>query len=96
MSFKIRTSVAVIAISALVVSLSACAQDGNRSQQMAEKAKDRFAAADINHDGFLSREEAQKGTPRLADHFDDIDTDHDGQLSTSEILAYLKQRRGSR
>lgn len=96
MPLHARTTLAAIALSALLISLSACAQDGSRQQQMAEKAKERFAAADLNHDGFLSRDEAQKGMPRLADHFDEIDTDHDGQVSTAEILAYLKQRRASR
>lgn len=95
MPLHIRTSLAALALSTLLISLSACAQDSNRSQ-MAEKAKDRFAAADTNHDGFLSRDEVQKGMPRMADHFDEIDADHDGQLSTAEILAYLKQRRASR
>jgi Ca2+-binding EF-hand superfamily protein len=95
MTLQTRTTLAAIAFSTLLLSLSACAQDANRSE-MAQKAKDRFAAADTNHDGFLSRDEAQKGMPRLADHFDDIDTDHDGQLSTAEILAYVKQRRASR
>jgi len=84
------------AIAALLVSLGACAQDGSRSQRVAAKAQERFAAADANHDGQLSRDEAQKGTPRLAGHFDEIDADHDGQLSTAEILDYLKQHRGSR
>lgn len=65
---------------------------GNR-QQMAQKAEERFTAADANHDGYLSRDETQNGMPRIAQHFDDIDVDHDGQLSKAEILAYLKQRR---
>lgn len=96
MPVNIRKSVTAAAMAALLISLSACAQDGNRSQQLAAKAQERFAAADVNHDGFLSRDEAQTGMPRLADHFDEIDTDRDGQLSTAEILAYIKQRRGSR
>jgi Ca2+-binding EF-hand superfamily protein len=78
-------------------SLGACAAaGGSRSQAMVEKAQERFAAADINHDGYLSRDEAAQGTPRLAAHFDEIDSDHDGQLSKQEIIAFLQQRRGSR
>ena len=79
------------------LSLSACAgMSEGRSQQVAEKAQERFAAADLNHDGSLSRDEVSQGMPRLAEHFDDIDTDHDGQLSKAEIVAYIKQRRASR
>lgn len=77
--------------------LSACASArANRSSQMADRAQQRFAQADLDGDGQLSREEARQGTPRLADHFDEIDSDRDGKLSTGEILAYLKQRRGQR
>jgi Ca2+-binding EF-hand superfamily protein len=95
MSINTRKIIAAVAFSTVLTSLSACAQDSSRSQ-MAEKAKDRFASADLDHDGYLSRDEAQKGMPRLADYFDEIDTDHDGKLSSAEIVAYLKQRRASR
>lgn len=63
---------------------------------MADRAQQRFADADTDHDGRLSRDEARAGTPRLADHFDEIDSDHDGMLTTAEILDYIKQRRGAR
>jgi Ca2+-binding EF-hand superfamily protein len=87
-------------VSVLVVlaalSLSACAATGgSRSQKIADKAQERFSAADTNHDGYLSRDEATQGTPRLAAHFDEIDGDHDGRLSKQEIIAYIQQRRGS-
>jgi Ca2+-binding EF-hand superfamily protein len=78
-------------------SLSACAAaGGSRSQAMVEKAQEHFAAADTNHDGYLSRDEAAQGTPRLAAHFDEIDSDHDGQLSKQEIIAFMQQHRRSR
>lgn len=80
-----------------VLSLSACAATGgSRSQKIADKAQERFSAADTNHDGYLSRDEASQGTPRLSAHFDEIDSDHDGRLSGQEIIAYIQQRRGSR
>ncbi|HVX04615.1 MAG TPA: EF-hand domain-containing protein [Rhodanobacteraceae bacterium] len=79
------------------LSLTACAATGGgRSQAAAEKAQERFAAADTNHDGYLSRDEAAQGTPRLSAHFDEIDSDHDGLLSKQEIIAFIQQRRGSR
>jgi Ca2+-binding EF-hand superfamily protein len=85
------------AVMRATLSLSACAgMGGDRSQRIAEKAQQRFAAADLDHDGSLGRAEASQGMPRLAQHFDEIDTDHDDQLSKAEIVAYLKQRRASR
>ena len=61
-----------------------------------EKLREKFAAADTDHDGSLSRAEAAAGMPRLAKHFDAIDTDHDGKLTLAEIAAFLKQARAER
>ncbi len=95
-----RTSRLVGAIAAAfalsTLALSACAGNDARTQKIAQKAKERFAAADTNHDGQLSQDEANHGMPRLATHFAEIDTDSNGQLSTAEITAYIQQRRGSR
>lgn len=84
-----------IAFALSTLALSACAGTDARAQKIAQKAKDRFAAADTNHDGQLSQDEANQGMPRLAEHFAEIDTDSNGQLSTAEIVAYIQQRRGS-
>ncbi|PWK87785.1 EF-hand domain-containing protein [Fulvimonas soli] len=78
------------------VSVGACAQGGGRAQQIAAKLKERFDAADANHDGQLSRDEAAQGMPRLAGQFDAIDANHDGQLSRDELAAYLRERRAAR
>lgn len=89
------TTLAMLAT--LALTLCGCAAaSGSRSEQFAQRAQQRFADADLDRDGQLSREEAKQGTPRLAEHFDEIDSDHDGLLSSAEILSYLKQRRGAR
>lgn len=93
MSQTLSKGVAVALVYFACLELGGCAMAGGHRQQMAQKAEERFAAADANHDGYLSRDEAQSGMPRIAEHFDDIDADHDRQLSKAEILAYLKQRR---
>ena len=85
-----------IAFALSTLALSAYAGSDARAQKIAQKAKDRFAAADANHDGQLSQDEANEGMPRLAKHFAEIDTDSNGQLSTTEIVSYIQQRRGSR
>jgi Ca2+-binding EF-hand superfamily protein len=61
-----------------------------------EKLNEKFDAADSNHDGFLTRDEAAKNMPRVAKHFDSIDTDHDGKLSPQEIAQFLAAKRKSR
>jgi Ca2+-binding EF-hand superfamily protein len=58
-----------------------------------EKFNEKFDAADINHDGFLTRDEAAKSLPHIAKHFDAIDIDHDGKLSRQEIAQFLAAKR---
>lgn len=82
-------------LAATTLSLTACAAAAARAGR-AEQMKDRFAAADSDHDGYISRDEAEKGLPRIAPHFDDADTNHDGKLSQDEITTYLRSLRNSR
>lgn len=58
-------------------------------QRMQQMLQQKFEAADTNHDGKLSRDEAQAGMPRVAAHFDDIDTAHSGSITLAQIEAYL-------
>jgi hypothetical protein len=46
----------------------------------------RFADADTDHDGRLSRTEA-RAAPYVARHFDAIDADHDGYVTRAELRA---------
>lgn len=70
----------------------ALAGDARHDRRVAE-ARERFVAADIDHDGRLTRSEAASGMPRVAEHFDDIDTAHAGSLTLEQILRYAASRR---
>ena len=86
-----------ILLSLCFIAVSACAQDNSRLQKVAQEMQERFAKADTNGDGMLTREEA-KAMPRVASHFDDIDANHDGLGSQEEIRAYAvaaRQAKGS-
>ena len=49
-----------------------------------------FDIADKNHDGMLSREEAQAGPVSfIAKNFDAIDTRHTGLVSKADVHAYM-------
>jgi hypothetical protein len=48
----------------------------------------RFDAADTNHDGKLTREEADAGFPVLAKHFSAIDSTGKGYVTMADIKAY--------
>ena len=51
----------------------------------AKEIAERFAAADKNHDGKLTLEEARAGMPRIAAAFDKIDVDNKGYLTLEQI-----------
>ena len=82
----------LILAAALAVAVPAAAQTG--LGYMAKKldiAVKNFDAADRNHDGLLSKEEAQKGNvPFIAKHFDQIDREHRGQVSKDDVANYMK------
>jgi Ca2+-binding EF-hand superfamily protein len=47
----------------------------------------RFAAADADRNGVLSRAEVERSLPRLAPRFDELDRNRDGNLSPEELRA---------
>lgn len=53
----------------------------------------RFAAANVTHDGRLTREQAAWGMPLVAREFDAIDIDRKGYVTLPEIQAFVAQRR---
>ncbi len=84
------------AVMIIAASNGALAQDAERGKKAVEKLREKFDAADANHDGFLSRDEAAKGMPRVAKHFDEIDADHDGKVSMQEIAQFISAKRKAR
>ncbi|MCA6215877.1 EF-hand domain-containing protein [Ideonella sp. B7] len=72
------------------------AQGDARMQRLQEELQQRFAKADANHDGLLSREEAQAGMPRVYQQYDAIDTGHSGALRLEDITRFIAQQRAGR
>lgn len=74
---------------------SASAQQGTSAMPKAPttaeaqaKIAERFKAADADHDGKLTREEAKVGMPGVYDHFDKIDRKKKGYATEKEIGSY--------
>ena len=55
----------------------------------------RFATANVTHDGRLTREQAETGMPRVARNFDSIDIEHKGYVTLPEIRAFAAERRAA-
>jgi len=74
----------------------ALAQQPSRVEQFQARLTERFAAADQDKDGWITRAEADAGMPFVARHFDQIDTQSKGRLSRDDIVAYMASRAGER
>lgn len=64
-------------------------------QQMNAKLETRFKQADVDHDGKLTRSEAEAGMPRLARNFAKIDQQNNGYLTLDQIRAFAQQAHAS-
>lgn len=59
----------------------------NQAQNIAKN----FDIADRNHDGLLTKEEAEKGpVPFIRAHFDEIDKTHRGVVSKQDVTDYIR------
>ncbi|WP_216863795.1 EF-hand domain-containing protein [Polynucleobacter sp. JS-Safj-400b-B2] len=67
----------------IFVPLIAHADDASRDKEIAE----RFAKCDTNHDGRLTKEDAEGCMPRIYDHFSYIDSTNKGYVTVAEIQA---------
>ena len=98
MRLPFRTSFCVVV--ALAASLTAGlvqAQDAKPARgDMAEKMKERFAAADKNGDGKLTKDEAKAGMPFVYKHFDEIDKAHSGAITMADIAAFAREKRAAK
>lgn len=75
---------------------SAMAAGNERAAQMKAKLEERFAEADVNGDGKLTKEEAKNKMPRIFASFDNIDTEHTGYITLDQIEQYIVSNAGKR
>jgi Ca2+-binding EF-hand superfamily protein len=93
-----RQRALIVALAATVPATAALAQtaDSGRAARMQAELQKRFAAADANADGRLTRDEAKGKMPRVYEHFDEIDAAHNGFVTLADIQAYAISQRGAR
>ena len=69
--------------SLLLVPFVVHADDASRDKEIAE----RFSKCDVNHDGKLTKEEANGCMPRIYSNFSYIDSGNKGYVTVAEIQA---------
>jgi Ca2+-binding EF-hand superfamily protein len=81
---RIRSSLLAVTLggAALLSSALTLAAEPSAKDKTAMEAV--FTRVDVNGDGKLSREEAER-LPAIAAMFDKLDADHDGQLTLAEF-----------
>jgi len=82
------TILSLAAFGALALAAVAIAQDAPQDGHGFDPAA-RFAARDVNHDGFIDKSEA---SDRMLKRFDTLDADHDGRISQDELKASWQAR----
>jgi Ca2+-binding EF-hand superfamily protein len=97
-AMKLDKATAALWLALASVSATASAQTATvpDPQQMRAKMTERFAAADANHDGKLTRDEAEAKMPMVARNFDQIDKAHKGYVTLDEIQAFTRERMAER
>jgi Ca2+-binding EF-hand superfamily protein len=94
-----RAAAALAAFIAVAPAFAQQGQDQGQRQHMTpeqreQRMAERFNAADTNHDGKLSLDEAKAGLPMVARNFDQIDTEHTGSVTLEQLRAYAKTHMG--
>jgi len=85
MNLFLKKLLLVSVLGAIFLPTASFAEDAQSALNL--QIQERFAAADKNHDGKLTLEEAKAGMPRVANNFDVIDAGHRGYVTVAEIEA---------
>ncbi|MBS0452231.1 MAG: EF-hand domain-containing protein [Proteobacteria bacterium] len=94
----LRNAMRVILATALAAGAATAANamppagGGSHVEEALTVMHQRFDAADSNHDGRISREEARQHMPFVYRNFDAIDTEHKGYVTSAQIEAYAARQ----
>lgn len=92
-----KTVFTALLIAGGILTAQASFADERLTPEQKEKAREaleaRFAQADTNDDGMVTRDEAKGIMPRLYRNFDKIDLNHNGAVTLDEIRQAATQLR---
>jgi Ca2+-binding EF-hand superfamily protein len=83
---RLNLGACVAVILLMVTAVVSCAEPHSRPDP--QKIAERFQAADKDHDGKLTLEEAKAGMPRVAAVFSQIDVENKGYVTLEQIQAF--------
>lgn len=86
----------VLAFGGAAAHAQAPAPDTGRAQRVQDELQKRFAGADANGDGRLTKGEAKGKMPFVYKHFDEIDAAHSGTVTLADIAAFARTQRAAR
>lgn len=66
-------------------------QHGSAQENIMKDIGRLFEKTDANHDGLLTREEAEK-TSTLSNYFNDMDINQDGKVTRLEMIALVRMK----
>ena len=84
---RLNLGACVAAMLLMVTAVVSCADQHSKPDP--QKIAERFQAADTNHDGKLTLEEAKAGMPGVAAAFSQIDVGNKGYVTLEEIQAFV-------
>lgn len=80
---------ALTLLAAATLAAAAAPALAGQNDALIARLTERFNAADKDHDGKLTKAEAQAGMPRIYENFDRIDADKKGYVTLDQIKAAL-------
>jgi EF hand domain-containing protein len=81
---------------ALAQTAAAPAAPAPDAQDVRARIGERFSAADADHNGKLTREEATAKMPMVARNFDQIDKSHKGFVTLDDVQTFARERAAAR
>jgi len=87
---KTRLHLLLAAAALALTAQAGFAQDkGARAEKAKAELEKRFTAADADHDGKLSKDEAKAGMPKVYERFDEIDSGKTGFVTLDQVKAEI-------
>ncbi|MBK1699353.1 EF-hand domain-containing protein [Thiococcus pfennigii] len=80
----------------LMIGAASAAETTTPRDRFVGRVDARFATADVNGDGYLTRPEAQEGFPFVSRHFDEMDVDVNGGVTKAEMQHFARERAEAR